>query len=303
MTSYPHDHESGEPAPAIEPYGQPTRPPLPPLMVQRLNAAPTSWFYQARVPLLLFLITCVTTLRAQGPIYAVALLFTLLCHEFGHYIQARRYRVPASLPYFIPMPMGPLGTMGAVIAMRGNMGDRKALFDIGISGPLAGLGPALLFSIVGLQWSHVVEMNATAGNSLTFGEPLLFQFLIRCIFGPLSPNAVVQIHPLGFAGWVGIFITALNLFPIGQLDGGHVLYAILRKKAHPVASFLLISAIAVALFAQAYEWSLMLLLLVMMGPKHPPTANDDEPLGRGRILLGWLTLAFVIIGFTPTPIS
>lgn len=259
-----------------------------------------------RVPVLaiiLFLATCASTYSVGGLAYAVPMMGILLCHEFGHYIQARRYHVPASLPYFIPMPISPLGTMGAVIGMRGHMGNRKALFDIGISGPLAGLVPTLICCVIGLSWSSVGEIpeNLSRGSVLMFGEPLLFKGLEYFYFGPLTEGQTVFVHPLAFAGWVGVFLTALNLIPIGQLDGGHVLYALLRDKAHAVAWFLLIAAFVGVIVAQHYEWTLMLFLLVMMGPSHPPTANDDMSLGRGRIILGWLTLAFVIIGFTPTP--
>ena len=261
---------------------------------------PASW----RWPVLLYVATCFTTYAAHGLAYAVPLMIILTCHEFGHYLQARRYRVPASLPYFIPMPGPPLGTMGAVIAMRANMGNRRALFDIGISGPLAGLVPALIFSVVGLHWSTVESIERLPLQHTTiYGEPLLFQWLIAWIFGPLPPDKTVVIHALGLAGWVGIFITALNLFPIGQLDGGHVLYAILRRKAHFVASALLLGCIAVVLYSRSYQWLLMLMLLVLIGPNHPPTADDEQPLGTPRIVLGWATLAFLIIGFTPTPIS
>ncbi len=265
-----------------------------------------------RVPILLFAATCWTTFlagkskelfgtSAGGVAYAGPLMLTLLCHEFGHYLQARRYHVSASLPYFIPMPMGPLGTMGAVIAMRSNMGDRKALFDIGISGPLAGLVPALICCVVGLHWSEVVALPKIAGMSVN--APLLFQFLASWIFGPLPENMTIALHPLAYAGWVGILITALNLFPIGQLDGGHVLYALLRRKAHFVASALLGVAVGAAILTQSYQYGLMLVLLLLIGPNHLPTSNDDVPLGTGRIVLGWLTLMFVIVGFTPTPFS
>ena len=274
---------------------------------------------RVRTPVLLFAATCFTTIWAgRGPLdrssahpileslitgaaYAIPLLVILLCHEFGHYLQARRYHVSASLPYFIPMPFGPLGTMGAVIAMRSNMGDRKALFDIGISGPLAGLVPALISCVVGLEWSTIATIPSGPVHSL--GEPLLFQFLAKWIFGPLPPGTDIYLHPLAYAGWVGILITALNLFPIGQLDGGHVLYALLRRKAHLVASILLGAAVAAAILTQNYQYGLMLVLLLVIGPHHPPTSNDDMPLGTGRIILGWLTLMFVIVGFTPTPFS
>ncbi len=258
------------------------------------------------LPVILFLATCVTTYQVgealAGPaiLYAAPLMLTLLCHEFGHYLQARRYHVPASLPYFIPLPSPPLGTMGAVIAMRGNMGNRKSLFDIGISGPLAGLVPALICCVVGLQLSNVVPARHGPGE---FGEPLLFKFLAAWLIGPVPEGQTIGAHPLAFAGWVGIFITALNLIPISQLDGGHVLYALLRKKAHIVATILLAAAIVAVLLTQNYGWFLMLFLLVMIGPNHPPTGDDDMPLGTGRTILGWLTLSFVIIGFTPTPFS
>jgi membrane-associated protease RseP (regulator of RpoE activity) len=264
----------------------------------------TSVRSQRRVwlPLLLFAATCYTTLKVGGPVYAGAIMATLLCHEFGHFLQAVRYGVPATLPFFIPMPGSPIGTMGAVIAMQPRVGDRRAIFDIGITGPLAGLVPALLFSVIGLHWSHVID---TTGQPPGFelGEPLLFKALAYLMFGPLGPNEVVMIHPLAFAGWVGVFITALNLIPIGQLDGGHVLYCLLLRRAYPVArTFLLFAMLGVVVFGY-WGWSLMILLLMLMGPIHPPTANDAIPLGTGRTILGWVTLFFVPIGFTPVPFS
>ncbi len=252
------------------------------------------------MPILLFLFTCYSTYTVEdgGLAYAVAIMGILLCHEFGHYLQARRYGVPASLPYFIPMPISPIGTMGAVIAMRGHMGDRKALFDIGITGPLAGLVPALICTVVGLRMSSIVEV-VPDGDYL--GAPLLFLWLSDLLLDPLGPGQAIDLHPIAFAGWVGVFITALNLIPIGQLDGGHVLYALLRKKAHPVATVLLVGAMLGVVLTGNYGWLLMIALLWLMGPNHPPTANDDIPLGTGRTILGWLTLCFMFIGFTPTP--
>ena len=257
------------------------------------------------LPLVLFGVTCLTTYQVgsaefeQGTVYAAALMGILLSHEMGHYLQARRYRVPASLPYFIPMPFGPLGTMGAVIGMRGNMGNRKSLFDIGISGPLAGLVPTLICCVIGLRWSTVVT-QATP-NETMIGAPFIFQALENWLLGPIPMGAVIRYHPLAYAGWVGVFITALNLIPIGQLDGGHVLYALLRQKAHVVASGLLLAAILVVFLTQQFGWSLMLFLLIFIGPNHPPTGDDNIPLGLGRTVLGWLTLAFVIVGFTLRP--
>jgi membrane-associated protease RseP (regulator of RpoE activity) len=256
------------------------------------------------LPIILFTATCVSTYTVPGGglSFSLALMTTLLAHELGHFLQALRYRVPASLPYFIPLPISPIGTMGAVIVMQPGLGNRRSLFDIGITGPLAGLVPALVFSIVGLSWSHVEPIVAHPGGWI-LGEPLLFKFLGYLVFGPIPAGSTVVLHPVAYAGWVGIFITALNLFPIGQLDGGHVLYALLLRRAHGVAQgFLMAVMIAVVVWGY-WGWTLMILLLMWMGPIHPPTANDQVPLGRTRTILGWATLAFMPLGFTPVPFS
>ncbi len=227
---------------------------------------------------------------------------TLLAHELGHFLQAQRYVVPASFPSFNHMPVSLIGTMGAVIVMHPGMGDRRSLFDIAITGPLAGLVPAVLFSVIGLRWSEVIELEK-AESLLMLGEPLLFKLLAYLTFGPLPEGLDIGLHPVAFAGWVGIFITALNLIPIGQLDGGHILYALLLKRAHGVAQALLFAAMVAVVVWGYWGWTLMLLLLMLIGPVHPPTANDHVPLGAGRRVLGWVSLAFVAVGFTPVPFS
>ncbi len=233
----------------------------------------------------------------HGLWYAVPLMTILTFHEMGHFIQARRYKVPASWPFFIPMPFGLIGTMGAVIGMASHKGDRKALFDIGITGPLAGLIPTIICCLIGLYYS---EVKPIPPNSFQFGDPLLLKFLTWWKFGPIPAGHDVVLHPIGFAGWVGLLITSLNLIPIGQLDGGHVLYALLLKWSHVIARLLLFGAFfAVAFYYPA--WIIMVLLLFMMGAEHPPTADDTVPLGRFRVVLGWLTLAFIFVGFTPMP--
>jgi membrane-associated protease RseP (regulator of RpoE activity) len=219
----------------------------------------------------------------------------LVCHESGHFWQSYRYKVGATLPFFIPVPMPPIGTMGAVIVMEPKMGHRRELFDIGITGPLAGLIPTIIFCIAGIHWSHV-----SPGESF-LGEPLLFSFLIDCFGTTVPPNCHLALHPVAYAGWVGLLITSLNLIPIGQLDGGHVLYTLIRGKTQYVSTTLLIVCLIGIIKYSLLGWSIMLILLILMGPKHPPTANDDEPLGIGRHILGWLTLAFVVVGFTPVP--
>jgi membrane-associated protease RseP (regulator of RpoE activity) len=271
-----------------------------------------------RLPLLLFVATCLSTLLAGSSEqafaeswwtgifsalrYAAPVMCILICHEMGHFIQAHRYGVHASFPYFIPMPFSPLGTLGAVIGMEPRMGHRRALFDIGITGPLAGLAPTMVFLIIGLRYSM---LSLPAPGSLLFGDPLLFQFFANWILGPIPPGYQVEVHPMAFAAWVGLLVTSLNLIPIGQLDGGHILYALLRRRAHKVATLLLLTAVFLVIWQweSLGGWMLMLILLMIMGPIHPPTANDDEPLGLGRFILGWLTLAFIIVGFTPMPIQ
>lgn len=250
------------------------------------------------LPVILFVATCYSTWITGGWQFSLALMAILTAHELGHFFQCLRYRVPASLPFFIPMPFSPIGTMGAVIGMQASLANRRSLFDIAITGPLAGLVPAIVFSVIGLSLSKVGPIS---DDSLMLGEPLIFKLLAYWIVGPLPEGTDIQLHPLGFAGWVGIFITALNLFPISQLDGGHVLYALLREKSHVVAmavfAFLLMGTVVWGYTG----WTLMIFLLLMMGIRHPPTSYDEMPLGPKRTTIGWLSLPFVIVGFTPTP--
>ncbi|MEM8962777.1 MAG: site-2 protease family protein [Acidobacteriota bacterium] len=249
----------------------------------------------------LFLATCGSTLLVGGPLFSLAVMTILLAHELGHFLQARRYQVPVSLPYFLPFPLSPIGTLGAVIVMRGHVANVRALYDIAITGPLAGLVPTLMCLVVGLPSSTVQPLPDDGGLYLEFGEPLLFTWLSGIYFGPIPEGHALILHPIAFAGWVGVFLTALNLIPIGQLDGGHILYALLKRRAHAVASMLLGGAIVGTIVYGYWWWSLMIVLLIVFGARHPPTADDTVPLGWQRIVLGWLTLAFVIIGFTPVP--
>ena len=261
------------------------------------------------LPLVLFFATCYTTYRVgsaeYGPVggleYAAAVLLILGAHELGHFFQTIRYRVSASFPYFIPMPAGPFGTLGAVIGMRAHEGDRRALFDIAITGPLAGLVPALICCALGLRFSEIVVQGGIPRDEHVLGAPLLFRWLVEVIHGPLPAGSFIELHPIAFAGWVGLFITALNLFPMSQLDGGHILYALFRKFAHPVAVTILGLCVFAVVWFQLWHWTVMLVLVMMMGPDHPPTANDEVPLGWGRTVLGWLAILFVPFGFTPTP--
>jgi len=244
----------------------------------------------------------------NGLAYSTCIVAILGAHEMGHYLQSRRYGVPASLPYFIPLPISPFGTMGAVIVQQGGVADRKSLFDIAISGPLAGLVLALPLTYWGIRLSRV-DVAPAAYDGPVFGNPLLLDWMYRAVRGRIPDGYDLFMHPILFAGWVGIFITGLNLIPIGQLDGGHILYCLIGRPAHFVARGLFFLAAGVVAYSYFFgdnsfmSWWLMLLLIWMFGTRHPPTANDRVPLGPVRIVLGWLTLMFVVIGLTPTPIA
>jgi len=230
--------------------------------------------------------------------FSSALILILSCHELGHYFQSRRYRVRSSLPFFIPLPFGPFGTLGAVIAMDDEVPHSKALFDIGISGPLAGLIPTLIFLYYGIQWSYIGPRQIGA---IEFGDPLLMQWTIHWMFGYLPPDMTIYLHPLAMAAWSGLLLTSLNLMPFSQLDGGHIIYALLGRKSVPLIYCLFVAVILAVTWYQLWHWSLPLILIALIGIAHPPTANDAMPLGWFRRCLGWATLLFIVIGLVPTP--
>lgn len=253
-----------------------------------------------QLPLALFLATCGTTLLMVGPWYAVSVMTILVCHEMGHFLQARRYGVPASLPFFIPVP-NLFGTMGAVIAMDPRVPNRKALFDIGSTGPVFGLLPTLLFCYFGLMYgSEWVDRSTIPAHELVeFGDPLILQWMAAWTLGPAPANHILYVSPLAYAGWVGLLITSLNLFPIGQLDGGHILYAILGRRSRPIAKTVFAACVIGAIVFWYYWWALMLGLIFFFGTSHGPTRQDETPLDWPRTILGWCLLAFLFIGFTP----
>jgi len=231
--------------------------------------------------------------------FSAALMLILTCHELGHYLQSCRYRIRSSLPFFIPNPAGPFGTLGAVIVMDDEVPHSKALFDNGITGPLAGLVPTLIFLYYGIQWSY---LGPRQPGEVEFGDPLLVQWTINWFFGHLPPDVMLHHHPFATAAWAGLFLTSLNLMPFSQLDGGHIIYAMLGRKSLPFIYCVFVAAILAVLWFRLWHWSPMLILIVLIGLSHPPTANDSIPLGWFRRCLGWATLSFVFIGFAPTPL-
>jgi membrane-associated protease RseP (regulator of RpoE activity) len=255
-----------------------------------------------RLNFLLFIATFLSTFLVQGLYYAISIMTILLAHELGHYFACRKYKVPATMPYFIPFPLSMFGTFGAVIKMQGIIPNRKALFDIGVAGPLMGLVFAIPAIIIGLKYSTIVTGGLPQG-SVSLGEPIIFKFLSDLIIGKLPENTDIMLHPVAFAGWAGLFVTALNLIPIGQLDGGHVIYSILGAKSVWVYRVLFAALVLVTVFVNP-TWTLFVILLFFLVKlKHPPTLYDYEPLDKWRVILGIIMIGIFIVSFTPEPIK
>jgi membrane-associated protease RseP (regulator of RpoE activity) len=296
-----------------------------PLFVAAEQEPPERRFSDMILPLGLFLATVFTTLWAgayatrsrpmegaiefllrdpsallKGLPFAGTLLAILVTHEMGHYLLSRIHRVPASFPLFIPGPPHFIGTFGAIIRMRGPIMSRKALFDIGVAGPIAGFVVAVVALVVGLGLSKVVDGGSAFGIHL--GEPLLLQFTTWLVLGPLPDNADVILHPVAFAAWFGLFVTSLNLIPIGQLDGGHVAYALLGSRQRTLA-LAVFPVLMVLGFVGWPGWFLWAGLAGLIGLGHPPVRDPYAALGRGRIWVGWFALAMFIVTFAPIPFS
>ena len=208
----------------------------------------------------LFLLTIGSTILIGGPLYSLAIMTILLCHEMGHYLVSRHYGIPSTLPFFIPFPVAPFGTFGAIIRMKGIILDKKALFDIGVTGPISGFLVSLPFTIAGIFMS-TVEVPTGVGRQL--GEPLLFVILQKVLIGDIEQGFDLVLHPFAYAGWVGLFVTALNLLPVGQLDGGHVIYAVFGDKSKSIFRICIVLLAMLALFYNPGWLTLVILLLLL----------------------------------------
>lgn len=239
-------------------------------------------------------------LLVRGLPFAATLIVILLVHESGHYLMCLRHRVNASLPYFLPAPPNifPMGTFGAFIRIRSRFPDRRALFDVGAAGPLAGFVVALAATMVGLHLSTVVA-HPPEGQALELGDSMLTAILTRLVLH--ADPATVVLHPVAFAGWFGLFVTSINLLPLGQLDGGHVLYAAAGRRSRLLPGVLIAFLVWLGLSGWPgwLVWAVLLTLLVTLG--HPPTENDFQPLGVGRRLTAVLTLAVFVVTFVAEP--
>ncbi len=239
----------------------------------------------------------------SGIPFMLALLGILGVHELGHYFAGRYYKLPVSLPYFIPFPLNYLtGTLGAVIRIDGPFASRKALFDVGIAGPLAGLAIAIPVTIAGLAQADLVPVLGE--GSIVFQEPMLFRAIAHWLVGPRPPGMDLEMNPLLMAGWWGLLVTAINLFPVSQLDGGHISYALFGRAHRWVAWGMYAFALVVTFSnADGMAYVLMLGLVLFMGITHPPALDDVTPVDGWRRLLGLATLALFFLLITPQPIT
>src|SRR5215510_1469755 len=240
----------------------------------------------------------------DGLVYSFTVLSMLGANEMGHYVACRWYGVRATLPYFIPVPLPPVGTFGAFIKIKSPIPSRRALFDIGIAGPLAGFVFAVPASFIAHYFATPSILSEASGEVVTFNDPLLFQFLLRAFHLP----ATIETNPVWLAAWVGVFMTALNLLPIGQLDGGHVTYAVLGRRGHRLTAWAsYVSVIALAAFSiksGMWNWvvfAALLTLVIRVG--HPPVIDEFEPLGLARILVAIIGLLVFVLSFLPVPIT
>lgn len=234
-----------------------------------------------------------------GWAYALTIMAILLAHEMGHYLMCRKYQIPATLPYFVPFPLNPFGTMGAVIRMKGIMPNRKALFDIGIAGPMAGLVVTIPAIILGWYLPETDPMTKLQESNLILGNSILFRQLSFLIKGYVPESHDILSHPIAFAGWAGLFVTALNLLPIGQLDGGHIIYAMFGANSRNIFYASLAGFGVCTVFYPS--WAIMFLLLLVFGARHPSPFDDYTPLDRKRIVLGVLMMVIFLLSFTPKP--
>ncbi len=234
-----------------------------------------------------------------GSPYALSLIGILLCHEMGHWLLARRYRVATSLPYFLPMPLTMVGTLGAFIQIRSPFPNRKALLDVGLAGPFAGFVVCLPLLAIGIADSRI---GVPDEGTMQLGEPLIFRLFAWLFASGLGEGEVLYLSPMGLAAWFGVLVTAINLLPMGQLDGGHALYATVPDRAWRISRTIHLLMFPLAVLSPS--WLIWGLLCLLLGARrrHPPTLDDAAPLPRSRRLMAWAGLATFAVCFTPEPI-
>ncbi len=235
-------------------------------------------------------------LLAKGIPFSFTLLAILGFHEFGHYFMSKKHGVKATLPYFIPGPTI-IGTFGAFIKIKSPMYNRKVLFDIGAAGPIAGFIVALPILIYGIYTSQILEL--TPGSGITLGDSLLMTGLVRFITGEIPPGFDLNLNSVAFAGWIGMLVTAFNLIPVGQLDGGHISYAVFGKSHSTISKTFFVLLLPMGFFW--YGWIFWAVLLLILRLKHPAPIDAQTQLDTKRKLLSLLCLVIFILCFIPVP--
>lgn len=235
----------------------------------------------------------------EGWPFTLALLSILISHEFSHYITSRLHKTKASLPYFIPAPTA-IGTFGAIIRMKSPITTRKALIDIGASGPIAGFVISVVTTIIGLNLSEVTRTDEIKG--IGFGSSIIYLLLSRLVLGEIPEDHSILLHPVALAGWIGFLVTSLNLIPVGQLDGGHIAYAILGR-FHKFVSLIFIGILLILGIFAWYGWFVWAGLLLVVGIKHPPIIFWEDKLTPSRKLITAISALIFILSFIPVPLQ
>ena len=241
----------------------------------------------------------------DGALFCIAIMTFLTAHEMGHYLACRKYKIDATLPYFIPFP-SLFGTMGAFIKIKSPITSRKALFDIGAAGPIAGFVIMIPWMYFGINWSSMTPAIET-GSKLYLGEPLITRLIFSAAGLTIPAGYEISAHPVFIAAWFGAIATAINLIPVGQLDGGHIVYSIFTRRAENIYKLAFGITAGIALFAALFEdypgWIVWLILVYFLMRKgHPPTMNDRGKLGPWRIAVALFSLVIFILTFMPVPI-
>lgn len=282
------------------------------------NPQPSNWL----INLVLFVATVISTLMVgagyaadnpgdlslwRGWPFSLSIMLILGAHELGHYFAARYHKVPVTLPYFIPLPfVSIIGTLGAFIRLKAPVKNKRALLDVGAAGPLAGMVFALPILLYGLLTSEVGPLGApgTEGVIILEGNSILYALSKIAIFGRLLPSGGMDVHlnQFAWAGWVGLLVTGLNLFPVGQLDGGHIAYVLFGKRARRFFWPVLVGLGVLMLFTDAVMWGLWIVLLFFLGRNHAEPLDDVTPLDGKRRLVAALTLLLFFLVFVPVPL-
>jgi membrane-associated protease RseP (regulator of RpoE activity) len=286
------------------------------LRVQRMGAR-NEREPSALVNIVLFLLTLLTTLaagstqRGGNPLsdplslflgipFSFTLLSILSAHELGHYFVSRRNGVAATLPFFIPNPIPLIGTFGAVIRVKSSIPSRRALVRIGAAGPICGMLVALPALVIGLKLSRAIPLSA-GGNLVYLGDSVLLSILERVLLGPLPAGYDIMLHPVAFAGWIGCLVTSMNLLPMGQLDGGHIAYAVLGAGQRVVATLAFLLIAALGFLWQG--WFIWAVVIPFLGLRHPPPLDDYTRLDSRGTFIAFVAALLLVLTFMPVPMT